>query len=281
VPEKAKYEINEAHAVWRHYLNTGDMPDYIATPWFASKRMRPLYRYLPAEPRCQVCLYPFKGIGGKVMRGFFGIEPSRLNPHLCNHCEKFIQEYPGGAEVEVSIMFADVRGSTQMAENMGPLEFSQLINRFYRAATKVLYDTGAMVEKLIGDAVTGFYTNGFGGKEHARVAIKASQAILKATGHGQEGQPWIPVGIGVHTGVAYVGTVNADAGHNDISVLGDTANTGARLAALAEPGQVLVSQAAAEAAGLAPDTIEIQQLELKGRTEPVKVWILSSQAQTS
>jgi adenylate cyclase len=268
---KSPAEIEEA---WRVYLMTGRPPEHIHVPWFASSRLRPFYRRLPSEPRCRLCYYPFDGVGGAMMRHLFGIEPSRLNPQICNNCEQFAKEHGGGAEVELSILFADVRGSTRLAETMKPTEFSRLINRFYNAAAKVLFDTGALVEKLIGDAVTGFYTSGFVGQDHARVSIDAAREILKATGHQAPSGPWVPVGIGVHTGVAYVGAVHSDSGVTDIAVLGDTANTGARLASLAGPGEIFVSQAAASAAGLEADGLEIRRLSLKGRSEPVDVWVL-------
>lgn len=262
--------------IWSSYLQTGDMPDFVPVPWYQTKRFRSYYRFLPNNPRCRLCHTPFKGFGGALMRQIFGFAPSRMNPNVCNQCEAFIQRYNGGAEVELTILFADVRGSTQLAEKMSPTDFSRLINRFYHSATKVLYDTSAMVEKLIGDAVTGFYTPGIAGVDHARVAISAAQAILHVTGHHNPGGPWIPVGIGVHTGLAYVGVVSADNGSPDVAVFGDTPNIGARLASQAGTGEIHVSQFAAEAAGLASEGAEIRTQTLKGKAEPVDVWVLSA-----
>lgn len=265
---------DEVQAAWRSFLTTGKPPDSMPHPWYESKLLRPLYRLLPAEPRCRICYYPFEGVGGAVMRTVFGITPSKLNPLLCNKCEQFAHRFGGGAEVEITLLFADVRGSTGLAEKMTPTEFGGLMNRFYRAATKVLYDSGALVEKVVGDAVTGFYTPGYSGSGHARQAIEAARGILKATGHGGKKEPWIPVGIGVHTGVAYVGVVGADAGAEDIAVFGDAANIGARLAALAGPGEILASREAAAAAGLEAAGREVRRLELKGREEPVEAWLV-------
>jgi adenylate cyclase len=262
--------------IWREYLINGDPPDFTGVPWYLSRRWRRLYGYLPQNPRCRICQYPFKGVGGAVMRHAFGIAPSRMNPQLCNHCEQFAEKYQGGAEVEVSILFADVRGSTRLAEQMNPTEFGKLINRFFNTATKEIFATQGMIEKLIGDAVTGYYTTGLSGPDHAHRAVTAARAILQATGHHRPGGPWIPVGIGVHTGVAYVGTVNSDHGMADVAVLGDAANIGARLADLAGPGEIHISQAAARAAGLDPSGLDIHRVDLKGRSEPVDVWVLSA-----
>jgi adenylate cyclase len=212
---------------------------------------------------------------GAVMRQLFGYVPSRLNPTVCNVCDQFIQKFKGGAEVELSILFADVRGSTHLAESMNPTEFSRLINRFYNAATNVLYKTNALVEKLIGDAVTGFYTPGFSGSDHAQVAVQAAREILHVTGHHHPAGPWIPVGIGVHTGSAYVRAVDSDTGSADIAVFGDTANIGARLAGQASAGEIHISQATAQAAGLDSSGADIRRQMIKGRTEPIDVWVLS------
>jgi adenylate cyclase len=267
-------QSEEVNQIWRAYLTKGETPEFQHMPWYRTKKIVALYRRLPSNPRCRVCQLPFKGFGGVVMRHALGVVPSRLNPQICNDCERFAERFNGGAEVELSILFADVRGSTRLAETMSSADFSRLINRFYNAVTRVLFSTNAMVEKLIGDAVTGFYTPGIAGAEHARIAVEAARAILRLTGHAHSGGPWIPVGIGVHTGVAYVGAVTTDAGGADIAVLGDTPNIGARLASLAKTGEIVISQATAQAAGLDPAGVEIRHPTLKGRSEPVEVWVI-------
>jgi len=265
-----------ANEIWREYLTTGTLPDMFRMPWYKSRRLHALYRLLPDNPRCRICYYPFQGIGGVITRRVLGVLPSRLNPQVCNDCDEFIKATQGGAELELSLLFADVRGSTQLAEAMSPAEFSRLINRFYNATTRVLFNSNAMVEKLIGDAVTGFFTPGFAGSNHARVAVDAAREILRATGHFSPAGPWIQVGVGVHTGPAYVGAVHSDSGVSDIAVLGDAANIAARLAGQAAQGEIHLSQATAQAAGLDPAGAKILHQALRGRSEPVDVWVLSS-----
>jgi adenylate cyclase len=276
MPNHEKLNSNIINDIWSTYLNTGEVPDSIQLPWYRHKRFRDLFHHLPDNPRCRICHSPFEGFGGAIMRHILGIVPSKLNPQLCNECETFAQRFKGGAEIEISILFADVRGSTHLAEQMNPTEFSGLINRFYKAATKVLFDSNAMVEKLIGDEVTGFFTAGISGPDHARLAVNAAREILRVTGYHSAAGPWIPLGIGVHTGLAYVGSVNADSGVADIAVLGDTPNLGARLAALAGPGEIYVSQATAKAAGLELTGADIRHQNVRGRSEPIDIWVLSS-----
>jgi adenylate cyclase len=214
----------EVEKIWRTFLTTGTIGDSQSLSKLDKLLdSRRLARRLPREPRCRICYVPFKGLGGWIIRRYTGRGPSKMNPQMCNICEQFAEKYRGGAEVEMSIVFADVRGSTTLAESMNTTAFSRLMNQFFRVTTDVMIQSDAMIEKFIGDGVTGLYVPGYAGPEHARVAVKAAQAILYATGHGDPGGAWIPVGVGVHTGIAYFGVVGQEHGPIDISALGDRA----------------------------------------------------------
>lgn len=265
---------HRAEEVWRTYLTTGHPPAFAGTPWYESAYLRPIIKMLPTDPRCKFCYYPFEGLGGALSRSLLGLGPSKLNPQLCNVCEQYAERYPGGTEMVISILFADVRGSTSLAEKMSPTEFSRVIDRFYKATTGALFRKNALVEKLIGDEVTGFFTPGFAGENHAEAAIQAGREILRVTGHSDPGGPWVSVGVGVHTGMTFVGAVSAEGGPMDITVLGDTPNTAARLTAQAGIGEMLVSEAAARSAGLETEGLESRLLALKGREEQVKAWVV-------
>ncbi len=98
-----------------------------------------------------------------------GRDQSKYNPRFCVPCETF--EHPGGAEIVLTMLFADVRGSTAMAEHMSALEFSRLINRFYTVATHILIQSDAMVDRLMGDEAIGLFIPAFSGPEHPRRAV--------------------------------------------------------------------------------------------------------------
>ena len=138
---------------WRSFLEKGEFKSEI--------RQRRFFRYLPSDPRCKFCNAPFRGPGGVLCRVLLNKAPSKLNPRLCNVCERYAAANLGGAEIELSMLFADVRGSTTLAEQMSTTEFSRLISRFYRVATDVMVNADALVDKLIGDEVTALYTPGF------------------------------------------------------------------------------------------------------------------------
>lgn len=235
------------------------------------RRLYHLHGLLPSDPRCKLCGSPFKGWGGYLMR-LMGREQSRYNPRFCEKCQVF--EHPGGAEVVITMLFADVRGSTTLAERMSAREFGQLINRFYTTATHVLIQTDALVDRLMGDEAIGLYIPGFAGPEHPRKAIEAAQDLLRLTGHLDASGPWLPVGVGIHTGSAYVGVVGSEESTADFTALGDNVNIAARLASQAGAGEILISDASYSASKLQLKNLEHRQLELKGKNEEVGVHIL-------
>src|SRR5215208_2358141 len=235
------------------------------------RRLYHLHGLLPSDPRCKLCGSPFKGWGGFIMH-LMGRDRSRYNPHFCQKCE--VYEHPGGAEVVLTMLFADVRGSTTLAEQMNARDFSRLINRFYNVATHVLIQSDAMVDRLMGDEAIGLYIPGFAGPEHPRRAIEAAQELLKLTGHRDPAGPWLPVGVGVHTGPAFVGVVGDEKSTADFTALGDNVNITARLASSAAAGEILISDASCAAAGLDPERLEHRRLDLKGKSEPIGVHVL-------
>lgn len=257
---------------WRDYLLTGEIEGSYP---FSFSTLRTLFRHMPRDPRCSVCYSPFAGVGGAISRSLLNRRPSTMNPQLCDVCERYAKEHKGGAEVELSMLFADIRGSTTIAESISPAQFSQLISRFYQAATGVLVRHNALIEKLIGDEVAGIFVPGLSGQDHARVAVTAAQELLRATGHGEGKKPWVPVGVGVHTGKAFVGAVSGAGGMTTISALGDAVNTAARLASQARPGEIVVSEDSWAASNLDLPTSSPRQLQLKGRSEAVEARILS------
>jgi len=218
-----------------------------------------------------MCNAPFKGVGGFFMRAI-GRRQSTRNPRFCEPCA--FQE-TGGAEVEISMLFADIRGSTTIAESMSPAAFTKLIRGFYEVATDVLVRSDALVDRLVGDEVIGLFIPGFAGQEHSRRAIEAAQEILKRLGDVKPGKSRLPVGVGVHTGVAYVGVVQgADEGITDFTALGDNVNIAARLASQAGVGQILVSDAAYRAARVDLGNLENRSLMLKGKSEAITVHVI-------
>jgi adenylate cyclase len=189
-------------------------------------------------------------------------------------CEKTVRQYEVGAEVELTMIFADVRDSTPLAESKGPSEFKEIINRFYKETSRVLIAPNAMVNRLMGDQVIALFVPRFAGTAHARVAVHAARELLRVTGHGDANGPWVPVGAGIHTGLAYVGAVGSADGVTEIAVLGSAANMCARLSSKAATGEILISEDSVKSGNLDVEGLETRSLELKGVSQPVPVRVM-------
>jgi adenylate cyclase len=240
---------------WRAYLD-GTHPSF--------RLWQRTFRHVPSGPRCRLCSVPFHG-PGNVILGRLGFRPWAKNPNICSKCISWLSTRDvSGAEVELSFLFADVRRSSDLARRVGTMEFTRLMQRFYAVATEVLIADDAIVEKFVGDEVVGFFMPVLTGPNHALAAIRTGQDLLRATGHGEDGSdPWLPLGVGVNTGPAFVGVVSSGP-TSDFTAFGDAINVTAHVAAEAAAGELLVTEAAAAAAELATDGFEHRELSLKG-----------------
>jgi adenylate cyclase len=242
--------------------------DYLSHPDSFMATGRRFFSRLPSDPRCRLCAAPFKSVGGVAMR-LVGKRQSTANPNYCTSCEKILLKHHGGGEVEGSMLFADIRGSTGLAEKMTPTEFRSLLDRFYSVASRAVFAHDGYVDKYVGDELIAIFPPMLSAERHTERAIETARDLLRATGHADPGGPWVPVGAGVHTGRAWFGAIG-EGGHVELTVVGDPMNVAARLAARAEAGEILVSVEAAEKAGL-DSSLARQTLELKGREEPIEV----------
>lgn len=250
-------------AMWRGILEGTD-PRY--------RNWRGWLQRLPASHRCHMCAAPFRGPVAPFMR-FLGRAPWGRNPNYCKQCFVLMESFGGGAEIECSLLFADVRGSTGIAERMSATDFRHLMDRFYRVSSAVLYEQDGIIDKYVGDEVVAIFIPALTQDAHAGRAVAAATALLKATGHGEPGGPWLPVGAGIASGVAYVGAVGTGE-HVEFTALGDIVNTAARLAGAAGPGEVLVTIPALERANIESGGLERRSLDLKGKSVEVEVAVL-------
>jgi adenylate cyclase len=246
-------------AFWREYLTRGDAME---------TRARRVLKHLPHGPRCKLCAAPFEGPAAPLMRAM-GKRPAFKNPNVCSSCFDYMEKRHGGAEIDGSYLFADIRGSTTLAEGMPPKEYRALIDRFYSTTADIVFEHDGGVDKFVGDEIVAFFFPLMSGPRHARKAVDTALAMLRATGHADPDGPWVPVGVGVSSGMAWVGAVG-DEKHTDLTALGDTVNVAARLGSAAKAGELLVTAEAAAAAGL-DASLERRSLDLKGKTTATEV----------
>ena len=200
-----------------------------------------------------------------------GFAPSRKNPRYCMEC--FEKAPHGGAEVDAGILFADIRGFTTFSESRTPEDVARLLNRFYRMATQVLAGHGAIIDKLVGDEVMAIFVPGLAGAAYVEHMIQASEELLRGAGYGGASEPWLPLGIGLDRGVAYVGNVGADE-VKDFTAIGDVVNTASRLQAEARAGEIVMSDRVHSDTDRSHDSERCIDLDLRGKSEPVRAWVI-------
>jgi adenylate cyclase len=250
-------DADRANAAWQRVLVDG---------WEALNLAQRAFRHLPSAPRCKMCYNPFGGVGGWLV-GMAGFTPSRKNPNLCARCCDRLP--PGGLELDIAVLFADVRGSTALCEQVGAKAYADLLNHFYSTATAVLVNHDAIIDKLVGDEVMALFIPGIAGKRYRQQAALAAIDLIRKVSK----ETTLPMGAAVDAGVAFVGNVGAD--HVvDFTALGDPVNTAARLQATANAGEVvLVDDIYAEVNERYLDA-ERRLLDVHGRRSQVAVRVL-------
>jgi adenylate cyclase len=169
-------------------------------------------------------------------------------------------------------LFADVRGSTSIAEKIGPAAFASLLNRFYDVAMGALIPNRAVVDKMIGDEVMAFFIPAAKLPMQSS-AINSAMNILKGVGYGSGEEPWLPVGIGINHGQAYVGKVGTG-DVNDFTALGDTVNTASRLQSEAKAGQIVVSESVYTEINSEYQNVPVRHVDVRGKEEKFGVHII-------
>jgi adenylate cyclase len=234
------------------------------------------FRLLPSQHRCPLCYAPYANpFGPLVSRLGFG--RSARYPQLCNPCFRGLEEHPGGAEVSITVLFADVRGSTGIAERMSAAEFSTLLQRFYGLVTTAVQDEGGVIDKFLGDGVMALFIPSFTERHDAARGLAAARRILSETD--------LPVGIGLNTGPAFTGFLGATAEVAGFSAVGDAVNVTHRLGGEAAAGELLVSAETIAAAGVDPATSgegwQARRLSVKGRDRAVDAFSLRIEPRTT
>jgi len=174
----------------------------------------------------------------------------------------------GGRTQTVSVLHADVRGYTTMAEEMAPDRVVSLLLRYHGAAAKAIKSKGGTIDRFAGDAILALWNAPSEQPAHVRLALEGALAMRDAA---REVGSELGYGIGVHTGDAMVGNLGSDQ-YQNFTAIGDTVNVAARLQAQAKAGEVICSAAVLSAAGDGVTATSLGALELKGRKTKVEAY---------
>ncbi len=190
----------------------------------------------------------------------------------------------GGERREITLLFTDLKGFTNIAEQLGPEQVAQLLNEHFSRATTIIKQHGGTVNRFIGDSIMAIWGAPLADEKHALNACLAARnmqldmAKLRED-FSQRGLPPIFMRVGIHTGPAIVGNLGA-ADRFDYTAIGDSVNLASRLEGVnkAYGTEILISN---KTANLLEDALPLRQVDrviVKGKTEAVDIFTFSADA---
>lgn len=179
----------------------------------------------------------------------------------------------GGESQRMTLLFADVRGFTTMAEKMTPREAVEVLNEFFARMTDVIFDHDGTLDKYLGDGLMALFGAPFALQNDAEAAVRAASNMQRSLAELNKvsGRPPLNIGIGIHTGEAVVGFLGTER-RMDYTAIGDTVNVASRLTSQAGPGQIVISAATHERLKNAIPCGQLPPMKLKGRAEMIEVY---------
>jgi class 3 adenylate cyclase len=180
----------------------------------------------------------------------------------------------GGTIVEVTVLFADLRGFTPFSERSSPQRVVGMLNEYFGRAVPVLLAHGGTVVQFVGDAVMALFNAPTRQPDHALRAAAAALGMQRAIEEvAARERDWPRFRIGVNTGPAVVGNIGS-AELRNFTATGDTVNTAARLEEVAEVGQVVIGPATHTAIAELAVARRLDPIAIKGKRDPVAPWVL-------
>jgi class 3 adenylate cyclase len=213
-----------------------------------------------------------------------GIRRSQMNPNLCTICETQFTKVKKKKQIVVpsTVMFADLRGYTQLSQNRDRADVSEMLNGFYDDCAAAVWERDGIINKFMGDGVLAVFNFPIMQKDHVRQAVLAGVEIQRrfaerAHGSGAPDGPDskpIGVGVGIHTGDASIGEVGT--AYKDFTIIGPVVNMASRIQGAARLGEILVSEAVYEHVRELFPGSQSRTHTLKGINEPVNAFALQA-----
>jgi adenylate cyclase len=200
------------------------------------------------------------------------VDPRVMQRLLANPDVGFLK----GERLKLSVLYADIRGSTSLAERTEPELLVGFINAYLSRMTEVILANEGTLDKFVGDEVMALFGAPFHQPDHALRAVRVG--LKMQTAHQEVMESWraqgvdaAPIGIGIASGEMTVGEMGS-AQRSDYTVIGRPANLGARICSAAKAGQVLISQATYDMVAGQVEAAPVTGLDLKGIGNDVTVY---------
>jgi class 3 adenylate cyclase len=181
----------------------------------------------------------------------------------------------------LTILYSDIRGFTEMSERMEPEELVDALNEYFSAMTELVFSNGGTLDKYLGDGILSFFGDPIPFEDHAERAVATAFEMLvevdKLRGTWMRSEEELSVGVGISTGYVTVGNIGSTT-RTDYTVIGNHVNVAARLADAAKPGQILASERTVASVQDQVDWHPVEDLVMKGVKRSVKVFELTEKA---
>lgn len=211
----------------------------------------------------------------------FGIKKSQMHPNLCTICESMFTRVKKHKQISISttIFFADLRGYTNLSQQIEPEKMNELLHCFYDQCSAAVWEREGIINKFIGDSVLAIFNFPLIRKEHVANAVNAALDLQNKCEHlkdqiGLGDEQELGVGIGIHTGNCYLGEVGTS--YKDFTAIGPVVNLASRLQGAASAGEILVTE---NVFSIVKDQFPYAQqktVTLKGIRDPVKSYVLNA-----
>jgi adenylate cyclase len=220
-----------------------------------------------------------EGRARKAMQNLFGeYVPADLVEQMSREPQKFASM--SSENKELTMLFADVRGFTRIAEGMSPELLHEFINDYLTAMTDVIHRYGGTVDKYIGDAIMAFWGAPLNDSQHAEHAVAAALEMLQEAKRlsvlfERKGMPTLVIGVGVNTGIVCVGDMGSKS-RRAYTVLGDAVNLASRFETMTKTYSVPLILGETTAIKLAPsEVVSLGKAAVQGRADPVTIFTAS------
>jgi class 3 adenylate cyclase len=211
----------------------------------------------------------------------FGIRQSRMNPNVCTICELMFSKVMKTRKVTIdaTILFADLRGYTNLSQSVSPEAMSDLLDAFYDECASAVWEYDGIVNKTIGDAIMAVFNFPIRRDDHAVLAVRAARKIQRRWRAKRDtlaraaslSNEQLGVGVGIDSGELSFGEFGRS--HRDLTAIGTVVNLASRAQSAAEAGKILVTQSVYERSQSDLVGSQAEKYQLKGFETPIKLYV--------
>jgi adenylate cyclase len=187
-----------------------------------------------------------------------------------------LQLEKGGALSEITMLFSDIRGFTSMSESRAPQDIVRMLNEYFELMVDVIFKYEGTLDKFVGDEIIALFGAPVSVRNAELKAVECALDMMKVLSEfnrtrASEGLNEIKIGIGINTGTVVTGAIGSSRALQ-YTAIGDPVNTASRLCSVAQPGQIILSDATYRKVQGEIAAIPLPNVRVKGKTDELRVY---------